>query len=203
PLGAARFLQIATDLVDALIYAHDQTPPLVHGALGPSSVLVDEFDAVRVADFGLAADPRDVDLLEPRGREFQYRAPEVCMGEFPSPRSDLYSLGALFYAMAGGRPPLAGSELVLLFEQVNRSFSAQPLAALDQEVPGLAKITLDCLQKDPADRPKSAREVAARLELAFSGATRRQSEDDAPGLFRRLAATWFGRTGGQRGRRDA
>jgi eukaryotic-like serine/threonine-protein kinase len=105
PLPPARAARLASEVGDALDYAH-QTG-VCHGSLKPSNILLADDGTVKVADFSIARAAADDDpsrtgeILGPDG----FLAPEVIRGEQADGRADVYGLGACLYAMLTGRPP--------------------------------------------------------------------------------------------------
>ena len=92
-----------------------------------------------------------------------YMAPEQADGRWGpvGPRSDVYGLGALLFAMLSGRPPFEGHSTIEVLSRVASTEPAPPLQDLRPDVPeALAALCLACLAKDPARRPQSAGEVA-------------------------------------------
>lgn len=163
---------ILRDLCEALAYAHSEG--LVHRDLKPSNLLLNEKGQLKLADFGIAASCR-----EPYGRGAErhrgwgtpaYVSPQQLDGGVPSTSDDLYSLGASLYELLTGVPPFFEGELEIQI----RLATPQPMAERLQrfgrvnEIPaGISALVMDCLAKDPARRPITAREVQQRIENAF------------------------------------
>ncbi|MEU3663954.1 serine/threonine protein kinase [Streptomyces sp. NPDC032940] len=93
----ARAARVGLGLLDVLDAAHDQG--VTHGELSPGQVFVREDDSVVVTGFGLAGA-----TLVPRLTAPSYAAPEQARDERIGPAADLWTLGAILYAMAEGRP---------------------------------------------------------------------------------------------------
>ncbi|GGQ89650.1 serine/threonine protein kinase [Streptomyces flaveolus] len=93
----ARAARIGLELLDVLEAAHDQG--VTHGELSPGQVFVREEGSVVVTGFGLAGA-----TLEPRLTAPSYAAPEQARDERIGPAADLWTLGAILYAMVEGRP---------------------------------------------------------------------------------------------------
>jgi serine/threonine-protein kinase len=172
PLDAAR---VVARIARAVEYAHGRG--VVHRDLKPSNVILEEgaLERPRVIDFGLALVEGEERLT--RGAAFVgtpcYLAPELIQGVIASPRSDVYSLGAMLYECLVGRPPFLGSSVASILE---RTLVATPIPPrkLRKDVPGaLERVCFQCLEKVPAHRPPSAASVARALERVL-GERRRE-----------------------------
>jgi hypothetical protein len=94
----------------------------------------------------------------------EYMAPEQARGEAVDPRADLFSLGSVLYALCTGVSPFRGDTPAAVLRQVSEQEPA-PVRAVNPEVPAwLEAVVLRLLAKDPAQRFRSAAEVAALLE---------------------------------------
>jgi serine/threonine-protein kinase len=144
---------------------------MAFGLLGRNVMLVPEPDGtvhVKVLDFGIAR----VSFLEAH-REgnnltrvgvimgtVPYMSPEQAVGQGVDERTDLYGLGVMRYEMIAGRPPF---EAELASQVLARQLTETPPPLPPSTPVALAALAADLLQKDPADRPASAREVLGRL----------------------------------------
>ena len=100
---------------------------------------------------------------ELRDSELPYVAPEVLMGEPPSVAADLFTIGALAYAMASGAPPFAEPSLPQLLGAMLRT-SPEPLAAIRHDIPqAFSDAIMRTLSPVPAERPSNARALALML----------------------------------------
>jgi hypothetical protein len=168
PLSGEASLAVARAIAEALAHAHDRG--LVHRDLKPSNVWLVEGDPARakLLDFGVV---RRLDPSASLGRTRAgamvgtpgYMAPEQARGEQGiDARADLYALGCVLFECVTGRPAFVGEHVmallakVLLEEPPRMSSVARVPAALDALVGAL-------LEKDPARRPRDAREVARAL----------------------------------------
>lgn len=145
---------------------------VVHRDLKPENILVvapeDEFEleSVRVVDFGLAkllADAGAASSGAVVGTPF-YMSPEQCLGEPLDARSDVYSLGAMFYEMLSGKQPF-GAETVS--GVINRHLSEPPAPFAESlAIPRrVAMGIMHALAKDPDERPQTATELARQMQL--------------------------------------
>src|SRR5438067_7935094 len=99
--------------------------------------------------------------------------PEQAMGGEVTPRSDLYSFGAMLYEMVCGRPPFVGDESVAIIGQHLNTPPVAPTWHRPDCPPGLEALILRLLEKDPGRRPASANEVASALAAVEAGLSAR------------------------------
>jgi serine/threonine protein kinase len=164
PLPLERACTIAWQLCDVLAAAERRG--ILHRDLKPANIVLEEpFDLVKVLDFGIAKSlvpDAETSLITHAGVMLgtpQYMSPEAIGGE-PDPRSDLYAVGCVLYEMLSGHPPFDAPELHALL----RAQLEQPPPPLPADVPpGLCALVAQMLEKDPANRPASARQVCDAL----------------------------------------
>jgi len=145
---------------------------VVHRDLKPENILVvapeDDFEleSVRVVDFGLAkllADAGATTSGSVVGTPF-YMSPEQCLGEPLDARSDVYSLGVMFYEMLSGKKPF---EAETVSGVINRHLS-EPPPPFSPALGIPRKVSFGIMQamaKDPDDRPQTATEFARQTQI--------------------------------------
>ena len=171
--GCARWetaVGVALQIASALDCAHTLPTPIVHRDLKPENVMLLPDGTVKVMDFGIAKVLQAVHQTVTLSiGTLQYMSPEQVDAKPVDARSDLYALGLVLYEMLAGRPPFqSASQRELLNKQCTEP--PPPLPPHVQGIPReLERLLFRLLEKDPAARPQTAREVCEKLEQ-FSGA---------------------------------
>ena len=162
-LPADKALETAHQICAGLAAAHDCG--LLHRDLKPANIMLDGRGRVRITDFGLALSHEDATGRSETAGTPAYMAPEqIGKGEV-SVRSDIYSLGLVFYELFTGRLPYQATTPIEWRRAHQESFPRTPSSVVKDIDLVVEKAILRCLQKDPALRPSSVRQVAA----AFPG----------------------------------
>ena len=162
PMDPQQAVRITLDVCSALEFAHEAG--VIHRDIKPSNILIEHTGRAQLMDFGLARSLGDADggkKLTEAGSilgTVHYMSPEQALGQshVADSRSDLYSLGAVMYEMATGRPPFDGQTPLEVVQKVAQDDPVRPRllrSSLDRD---LEIIILKAMEKDPARRYRSA-----------------------------------------------
>jgi eukaryotic-like serine/threonine-protein kinase len=169
-LPLERFLPIALAVTEAVAAAHARG--IVHRDLKPGNLILRPDGGVKVLDFGLAQRPTAI--VETRAHELPtevltregtlvgtapYMSPEQVLGQPADARSDVFALGATFHELLTGRRPFRGDDLPSLASAILRDAPPPPSAERAGLPPQLDALVTRCLEKSPAARYPSAREL--------------------------------------------
>jgi hypothetical protein len=193
-------IELAHGIAAGLAAAHSKG--ILHRDLKPANVMIDSHGNPRITDFGLALDFDDSGFADAAGTP-AYMAPEQLDGKPASVQSDLYALGLVMYEMFTGCRPYGGKSMAELRDAISSSDTQPPSSHARDLEPVVEQIILRCLSRDPALRPRSAREVletlpggdplAAAMAAGQTPSPRMVAAAGAEGSLRRRAAwSWLG-----------
>jgi len=163
PFRAARALDIATQVCDALGFAHEKG--ILHCDVKPHNVLVQQDGRVKVTDFGIARALHS-GVSGQQGKLWgtpHYAAPELLLGNPLTPASDVYAVGVILYEMLCGRRPFGGQTTAEIARQHVLN-APPPIEQYNPRVPRYLRQVIDrALAKDPALRYRNAAELGKTL----------------------------------------
>ena len=147
---------LVAELAEILQHAHEHG--FVHRDIKPANVVIDRQGRPHLTDFGIAATFEELKQPIPSVGTLAYMSPEQFAGEQADVRSDVWSLGVVFYELMTGHKPFEARTAA----EVRQQFSSPP--SFDGLPKELTRICRKCLALNPADRYASAAEVAKDLE---------------------------------------
>lgn len=164
PLELKEILRIGMQTAAGLAAAHAQG--LVHRDVKPGNILLENgVQRVKLTDFGLArvVDDASLTLSGVIAGTPQYMSPEQAWGRSVDHRGDLFSLGAVLYAMCVGHSPFRARSTMAVLKRVCEE-QPRPIPAINPEIPDwLCEIIARLLSKSPEDRFQTAEEVGVLL----------------------------------------
>ncbi|GFP26790.1 eukaryotic-like serine/threonine-protein kinase [Candidatus Hakubella thermalkaliphila] len=167
PLTPDTVVDIASKICDALTEAHDHE--IVHRDIKPQNIILTENGELKVTDFGIA---RAVSATMTRTGSIlgtaHYISPEQALGRKVDVTSDIYSLGVLMYEMLTGDLPFRGDNPInIAMKHINED-PLPPSRLRDDIPPGLERVIMKALNKDPAYRYPSAAEMKEALRRSLT-----------------------------------
>lgn len=169
-LPQGRAVRLMIQVAGSLGEAHQRA--IIHRDIKPSNIMITERgcmkDFVKVLDFGLAKQHADVAGIQTQRSANRirlsgtpgYLAPELIAGSAATPRSDIFSFGAVLYFLVSARPPFPGATLTEILTRALGE-TAAPLPA--NVHPELAQLIQRCMERDPTQRPENMQAVSSEL----------------------------------------
>ncbi|GAA4796464.1 Stk1 family PASTA domain-containing Ser/Thr kinase [Corynebacterium canis] len=182
PLAPADAAKVLVPVCEALAVSHEAG--IVHRDIKPANIMITNTGAVKVMDFGIARAFTDASSAMTQTATVigtaQYLSPEQARGKNTDPRSDIYSLGCVFYEIVAGRPPFEGETAFAVAYQHVQDTAPPP----SEFIPGLSPtmatnvnaVALTAMAKNPADRYQTAMELAEDFSRVSRNAVARAAQ---------------------------
>ncbi|WP_067904711.1 protein kinase domain-containing protein [Actinomadura chibensis] len=179
PLPEEEVMPLALNILDGLIHALSTLEGFVHGDLKPENVLISSDGVAKLTDLGLSRSAEEAlisatmeDFVPSSGAAASlslegtalYMAPEQVLGRPASVYSDVYSWACMVYELLTGSPVYGRPDGNESYRQ--RHLTAEPERPDDVD-PRLSELVLECLEKDPENRPHP-RDVRSRLAAVMA-----------------------------------
>ncbi len=199
PIHPKQAVSIVLQVADALADAH--AAGIIHRDIRPDNIIVTPKGRVKVLDFGLANWTSGGKVRENAAAQedttpavletVAYMSPEQALGQGLDARTDIYSLGVVFYQMLTGLNPFAaatpGATLIGILKETPRKPSE-----INKEVPcELDPIVMKMLSREVQERYGSAAVVASDLRAAYGERTEHVFEPDVPDAAVRPRRRWL------------
>jgi tetratricopeptide (TPR) repeat protein len=198
PLPESELLDIAGQICSALEEAASNG--LVHLDLKPRNLMLTPKGQIKLLDFGLAriVKPNEADATQSLtavgviAGTPPYMAPEQLLGGSLDVRTDIYAVGASLYELATGRLPFCAKTSPELIASILQTPATPPSSICPGLSPGLEKVILKCLEKDPERRYQTVRELLGDLALPATTAQLGTAVGRArPAQFLQRAKMWL------------
>jgi serine/threonine protein kinase len=181
-LGYDNAVKYIIQIADAVDHAH--TNKIIHRDLRPSNIILNERGKVKITDFGTSAWLNNVPYASTRIGSPPYMAPEQFMGKATF-KSDIYSIGCMFYEMIIGRPPIFDPDPFKILEKAQKGSITPPRLKNNRIPKELDNIIMKCLAPKPEDRYEKASGIIRDISR-FRGRDPMKSERDD--IMRRIKA---------------
>ncbi len=166
-------IRLSIQLAKGLAAAHHHR--IVHCDLKPENVRIMPDGQVKILDFGLSQlihNPLDPAITASSSSviagTLPYMSPEQLSGGHVDERADLFSFGVVLYEMATAQRPFSGTESCHVITAILQKEPIPPISLNPKVSPELERIILRCLEKKPADRYQSAKQVKTELRRAIT-----------------------------------
>ena len=160
-LPSDKATELSRQICAGVAAAHDAG--ILHRDLKPANIMVDGRGRAHVTDFGLAG--LAVDLKEDASRAGTpaYMAPEQLAGQGVTVQSDIFSLGLILYEMFTGKRAFNDETIAGLMRAHQDSAPSRPSTLIGDIDARVERVILQCLERNPAARPRTALDVARAL----------------------------------------
>jgi serine/threonine protein kinase len=170
--------EVTTDYIvqiaDGVGHAHANK--IIHRDLRPSNIIISRKNTVKITDFGTSAWLKNVPYASTRIGSPPYMAPEQFLGK-ANYRSDIYSIGCIFYEMLIGRPPIYDPDPFKILEKAQMGKITPPRITNNKIPKEIDKIIMKCLDSDMDQRFQRASEIIHSISL-FKGNNSKTTELD-------------------------
>ena len=171
-LSTHQAIEYILQIAGAVQHAHSNK--IIHRDLRPSNIVLSEQGVLKITDFGTSAWLNSVPYASTRIGSPPYMAPEQFLGK-ASYRSDIYSIGCIFYEMIIGRPPIFDPDPFKILEKAKDGKITPPRIKNNKISKEIDKIIMKCLAADLEQRYQKASEITSDLTKS-SGEESNKSE---------------------------
>jgi len=174
-LSTHQAIEYILQIAGAVQHAHSNK--IIHRDLRPSNIILSEQGVIKITDFGTSAWLNSVPYASTRIGSPPYMAPEQFLGK-ASYRSDIYSIGCIFYEMIIGRPPIFDPDPFKILEKAKDGKITPPRLKNNKITKEIDFIIMKCLAADLKDRYQNAGEIVADLTKSKGKRSNKSEMDD-------------------------
>ncbi|WP_042144925.1 Stk1 family PASTA domain-containing Ser/Thr kinase [Paucisalibacillus sp. EB02] len=168
PIDVREAIEIMKQMTAAIAHAHENG--IVHRDIKPQNILIDTYGHIKVTDFGIAVALSATSLTQTNSilGSVHYLSPEQARGGMATKKSDIYSLGIVFFEMLTGRLPFQGQSPVSIALKHLQSDTPSVRRYSPDVSQSVENIVLKATAKDPFHRFNTVYEMEDSLEVALS-----------------------------------
>ena len=158
-LTLSEAIDIMSQLTDGMAHAHDSY--IIHRDLKPQNIMIKDDGQIKITDFGIAMALNSTQLTQTNSvmGSVHYLPPEQASGKGCTIKSDIYSMGIIFYELLTGSLPFRGDNAV----EIALKHMREPLPSLREENPAIPQSIENIIRKATAKNPKNRYENARSM----------------------------------------
>ena len=158
-LTLSEAIDIMLQLTDGMAHAHDSY--IIHRDLKPQNIMIKDDGQIKITDFGIAMALNSTQLTQTNSvmGSVHYLPPEQASGKGCTIKSDIYSMGIIFYELLSGSLPFRGDNAV----EIALKHMRDPLPSLREENPAIPQSIENIIRKATAKNPKNRYEDARSI----------------------------------------
>ena len=158
-LTLSEAIDIMSQLTDGMAHAHDSY--IIHRDLKPQNIMIKDDGQIKITDFGIAMALNSTQLTQTNSvmGSVHYLPPEQASGKGSTIKSDIYSMGIIFYELLSGSLPFRGENAV----EIALKHMREPLPSLRDENPSIPQSIENIIRKATAKNPKNRYESARSM----------------------------------------
>ena len=158
-LTLSEAIDIMSQLTDGMAHAHDSY--IIHRDLKPQNIMIKDDGQIKITDFGIAMALNSTQLTQTNSvmGSVHYLPPEQASGKGCTTKSDIYSMGIIFYELLSGSLPFRGDNAV----EIALKHMREPLPSLREENPAIPQSIENIIRKATAKNPKNRYDTARSM----------------------------------------
>ena len=175
-LTLSEAIDIMSQLTDGMAHAHDSY--IIHRDLKPQNIMIKDDGQIKITDFGIAMALNATQLTQTNSvmGSVHYLPPEQASGKGCTIKSDIYSMGIIFYELLSGSLPFRGENAV----EIALKHMREPLPSLREDHPEIPQSIENIIRKATAKNPKNRYETAREMHEDLLTALDDERMDEEP-----------------------
>ena len=175
-LTLSEAIDIMSQLTDGMAHAHDSY--IIHRDLKPQNIMIKDDGQIKITDFGIAMALNSTQLTQTNSvmGSVHYLPPEQASGKGSTIKSDIYSMGIIFYELLSGSLPFRGDNAV----EIALKHMREPLPSLREDNPSIPQSIENIIKKATAKNPKNRYDSARSMHEDLLTALNDERMDEAP-----------------------
>ena len=175
-LTLSEAIDIMSQLTDGMAHAHDSY--IIHRDLKPQNIMIKDDGQIKITDFGIAMALNSTQLTQTNSvmGSVHYLPPEQASGKGCTIKSDIYSMGIIFYELLSGSLPFRGDNAV----EIALKHMREPLPSLREDNPSIPQSIENIIKKATAKNPKNRYDSARSMHEDLLTALNDERMNEAP-----------------------